>query len=71
MSPNPRLKFRKSAPVSPTVVARTLITQNASVTRGTLLNMGCRTSDFIKALLRIVDADPNLGKAGQDQAASR
>jgi hypothetical protein len=34
--PIPRFSFKKSAAVSPTVVARILITQNARVTSGTL-----------------------------------
>ena len=46
-SPSPRSTLRKSAAVSPTVVASTLITQKIKVTSGTLLSM-----------LRVVGAIP-------------
>ena len=38
VSPNPRSALRKSAAVSPTVVHSTLISQNQTVTSGTLLS---------------------------------
>jgi hypothetical protein len=38
VNPNPRLKFRKSANVSPTVVHKTFIIQKKIVTSGTLLS---------------------------------
>ena len=39
LSPRLRLELRLSAPVSPTVVERTLITQKYSVTSGTLFSI--------------------------------
>src|SRR5690348_12466072 len=47
VSPKPRLKFRKSAPVSPTVVANILMIQNAKVTSGTLFSMDRCCAGFI------------------------
>jgi hypothetical protein len=51
LSPRPRLLFKKSAAVSPTVVASTLMIQKYSETSGTLMSTLLRFVGVVEMLL--------------------
>src|SRR5438132_12834455 len=53
VKPSPRCEFKKSAAVSPTVVAMTLMIQKKTVTSGTLFNI-CRPRDPV-AMVRCAE----------------
>ena len=61
--PKPRSTLRKSAAVSPTVVASTLITQKMRVTSGTLVRM-CRTGETVEESVEVVDKCSSLDRVG-------
>ena len=70
VSPKPRFSARKSAAVSPIVVARILMIQKKIVTSGTLLNTistvtGGRLFEFMCHLSLLTWSRPAVARCGQ------